>query len=79
MIACGGGGASVGVTGTAVALAPAPAAVGVTCNVGLASAVGLGVLGMAVGTLPTGLITLRTYVFATSNRQERRLLIAGIW
>lgn len=77
MIACGGGGASVGVTGTAVAAIMA--IVGVTCTVGLGIPVGFGVLGIAVGTLPTGLITFRTYVFATSYRQERRLLTAGIW
>ena len=66
----------MGVAGIGVA---ATSTVGVLANVALATIVGFGVLGMAVGTLPTGLITFRTYVFATSKRQERRLFIAGIW
>ena len=54
--ACGGGGASVGVAGMGVAAS----GVGVTAIVGLGRTVGNGVLGMAVGTLPTGLITFFT-------------------
>jgi hypothetical protein len=52
-----------------------------TVGVETASAVGVGGSGvpaMAVGTAPTGWITLRTYVFATSNRQASRALMLGI-
>lgn len=56
MFACEGGGASVGVAGIGVSAA----IVGVEGTVGLATTVGWGVLGIAVGTSPTGWITFRT-------------------
>ena len=70
--ACSGGGASVAVGGIKVGMI---SGIDVIAIVGVTILVGFGI---AVGTLPTGWITFFTYVLATSNRHERRLLIAGI-
>ena len=72
--ACVGRGGSVGVAGIGVSTTTL---VGVVVGIeGLFVLVGLGI---AVGTSPTGLRIFFAYVFATSKRHARRLLIAGIW
>ena len=66
----------MGVGGIAVATT---SGVDVTPLVGLGKLVaGSGVFGIAVGALPTGLITFLIYVLATSYRQAARLFTAGI-
>ena len=72
--ACAGRGGSVAVAGMGVSSATLVGeVVGVT---GFFVPVGFGI---AVGTLPTGLIIFFAYVFATSMRHARRLLMAGTW
>ena len=71
--ACAGRGGSVGVAGIGVS---ATILVGIV--VGVAGFLVLVGLGIAVGTSPTGLRIFFAYVFATSRRHARRLLIAGI-
>jgi hypothetical protein len=74
--ACAGGGSSVDVGTAAVSTT---GVIGIVVCVGMtgvdvASLVGLGI---AVGTSPTGLITFRIYVFATSYLHATRSFNAG--
>jgi hypothetical protein len=65
MDACCGGGASVGVAGIGVAVSCTVGVI-VLATVGLGVMVAFGVLGIAVGTAPTGFTTFLKYVLATS-------------